>query len=157
MQVDESAMSKIKQPDHPANEPGIARADTPAKALAGYKLEAEKILERLRQFGSNAQDYTSEDGETEHGILLDAAACEKLLWWGERAGKYARRGRPRRRGWHTASLFPNRYQEEFELERQKIIQARGGKARGAIKEAIAILAKRHRVEFDAMRKRIKGK
>jgi hypothetical protein len=42
--------------------------------------------------------------------------------------------------------------EEFMSVRQQIIMTHG--RRGAISRAIAVLAERHRIEFDAMRKRL---
>jgi hypothetical protein len=71
-------------------------------------------------------------------------------WWAEQTTP--RRGRHKQ----LPSLFGNPYREEFVREKKKIIAA-GGKERGAIKEAITVLAKRHRVEFDTMRKRIRGR
>jgi hypothetical protein len=116
------------------------------------RYEAEKLLETLANYWLAKQFYRTDDGEFVEGMLLVGDDCELLLrWWGK-VRKPVPRGRPRLH----PSLFGNPYQEEFELEKQKIIATRK-KVRGATKEAIHVLAARHRVNFDAMRKRIRGK
>jgi hypothetical protein len=114
----------------------------------------EKMIEQLMQDLDSSyrrQQFITEEGKSIHGVLLDSDECELLVsWWEEMQPRH--RGRPKLH----PSLFGNPYKEEFEQERQKIVAARK-KERGATKQAIAVLAARHRVEFDTMRKRIYGK
>jgi hypothetical protein len=110
-------------------------------------------MEGLRD-SKELQEYILPDGTAEEGVLLSRDEYERLIdWWDHQTTPppAQRRGR---RTLHP-SLFGNPYKSEFEEEKQKILKARG-KGRGATKEAITTLAKRHRVEFDTMRKRIKG-
>jgi hypothetical protein len=110
------------------------------------------ILEQLANYWLEAQSYRIDGGQIVEGILLDRNACELLLrWWGK-VRKPVPRGRPP----SQPSLFGNPYKREFDEEKQKILISRK-KVRGATKEAICILAERHRVTFDTMRKRISGK
>jgi len=102
--------------------------------------------------GRRPQEYAAADGTREKGVLLSPDEYDELIsWWKEQTTP---RGKGRRK--LHPSLFGNPYKEEFAWERKKIIAA-GGKERGATKEAITALAKRHRVEFDTMRKRITGR
>jgi hypothetical protein len=98
------------------------------------------------------QDYTAPDGTLEYGVLLSPDEYDDLISW--RKKQEPPRGRGRRK--LQPSLLGNPYKEEFEREKKKII-ASSGRERGAIKKAIASLARRHRVEFDTMRKRIAGR
>lgn len=123
-----------------------------ARHIEREKHDVERLLETFQLYWSEKQSYGTDDGELAEGILLDRKACELLVrWWG-RVRKPVPQGRPRA----LPSLFGNPYLAEFEKEKEKIVAARK-KDRGATKEAIAILAARHRVTFDAMRKRVRGK
>jgi hypothetical protein len=113
----------------------------------------QELLRLISDLDSPDRRQLSPDGE--QGYLLAANELELLQRWALQV-QSRRRGRPSKAGHPTQRTLFNLYTEEFERERKKAIQARGGKERGAIKKAITILAKRHRVEFDAMRKRIKG-
>jgi len=125
---------------------------TKASMTASDRREAEGLLATFANYWREKQFYQTEDGDFVEGILLDQKACLLLLrWWGK-LRKPGPRGRPR----SSTPLLGNPYKEEFEIERQRIVAVRR-KDRGATKEAIAILAARHRVTFDAMRKRIQGK
>lgn len=85
------------------------------------------------------------------GVLLDDQDCETLAQWWKEFPVTRAKGRPPR----EPSLFGNPFRQEFEEERQKIISA-GGKTRGATKKATAALALKYSIEFETMRKRIKG-
>jgi hypothetical protein len=127
---------------------------TEARIKALDRRRAEALLDSVANYWREKQLYKTEDGDSVEGILLDEGACISLLrWWGK-LRKPVPRGRP---PLPLSSLdIGNPYQDEFERERQRIVAARK-KERGATKEAIAILAARHRVTFDAMRKRVRGK
>jgi hypothetical protein len=127
---------------------------TEARYKAIDRGKAEALLSTLSNYWRERQFYKTEDGDSVEGILLDKGDCYLLLrFWGK-LRKPIPRGRPRV---PSSSLgIGNPYKEEFERERQRIVSTRK-KERGATKEAIAILAERHRVTFDAMRKRVRGK
>jgi hypothetical protein len=97
------------------------------------------------------QWFVTENGEKLEGVLLDADECKLPRdWWMEI--QHRPRGRPEL----EPSLFGNSYKEEFEQVRATIVGSTG-KQRGSIQQAIAILAKKYRIEPDAMRKRIDGR
>jgi hypothetical protein len=123
-------------------------------ALTGRHSTINDLINELRSYQYHARAYFTQDGTSEVGVLLNSNECKLLVrWWEETTN-----APPRRRGRRQLqpSLFGNPYKEEFERERKKIAAARG-KARGATKEAIAALAERYKVTFDAMRKRIRGR
>jgi hypothetical protein len=99
--------------------------------------------------------YRTEQDELVQGVLLDVGECRLLAeWWNE--VRLRRRGRPEQLPSLFDDSYRNSYRNEFESERQRIIAA-AGKEWGATKQATAILAARHDVSFDAMRKRLKRK
>jgi hypothetical protein len=113
---------------------------------------AETLIDYLRDFHWHAQHFKREDGRALYGILLESDDCRVLAEsWSKALGPKPR-GRPK----ILPSLFGNPYREEFERELAMIVKRRG-KKRGAINRAINILAKKYRVQFDAMRKRIAEK
>ena len=123
-----------------------------AASEARDRSNAENLFKTLASYVRESKTYRTEDGELVDGILLDSPACDLLVrWWGK-----GRKPNPRGRRRALPSLFGNPYREEFEEEKRKIISHRK-RERGATKEAIAALAVRHRVSFDAMRKRIREK
>jgi hypothetical protein len=127
---------------------------TEARLKAIDRRRAQALLDAVANYWREKRFYTTEDGDSVEGILLDNGDCYLLLrFWGK-LRKPIPRGRPRV---PSSSLgIGDLYKEEFERERQRIVSTRK-KTRGATKEAIAILAERHRVTFDAMRKRVRGK
>ena len=110
----------------------------------------DNLIHDLAEYYKNKQQYFTDNGETKCGILLDEEACKLLVRWWEKS-RPRKKGRPAK----LPSLFANPFKQEFEQEIEKIKAARGT-IRGATKAAIHILAERHRVQFDTMRKRIKG-
>ena len=89
-------------------------------------------------------------GETVPGILVESDEWEQLVKLWEQI-----RPRPKGRPELEPSLFGNPYKEEFDKVRDQVA-GKIGKQRGSVQRAIAILAKKYRVEPDTMRKRIYG-
>jgi hypothetical protein len=117
-------------------------------ALTGFYRSFETLITEISS--CSAEQYLNSEGKMAYGVLLSLEVRAQLERLYEEEIAPGRRGR----SMTLPSLLADPLWEEFETERIRII-AVTGKERGANTKATRILAERYKVEFDAMRKRIR--